>query len=227
MPKGKHCTIIVILLLLGFFLLYVCEKDRCKGHKQLPPSKYYYKIWWLLAPLNTIVAQHAPPDHQEAFVPLHAFPGHKVLERHWKTIREEAINSQSHTTPMSNLVRFTERIGDKRWTVLLLFWYGEQYPENQALCPETTRLLRSLPQVHAAMFSVLPPGKEIPPHRGPFRGCLRYHLGLKVPKQRENCFINVDGANYHWKEGESALFDDTYVHTLFETTQMKRELSCF
>ena len=31
------------------------------------------------------------------------------------------------------------------------------------------------------MFSILAPGKRIPPHDGPYKGVLRYHLGLIVP----------------------------------------------
>ena len=31
-----------------------------------------------------------------------------------------------------------------------------------------------------AFFSILAPGKHIPPHRGPYKGLLRYHLGLQV-----------------------------------------------
>src|SRR4051812_31569052 len=32
-----------------------------------------------------------------------------------------------------------------------------------------------------AMFSVLLPHKHIPPHRGPWKGVLRYHLALRTP----------------------------------------------
>ena len=31
------------------------------------------------------------------------------------------------------------------------------------------------------MFSILAPGKRIPPHDGPYKGVLRYHLGLDGP----------------------------------------------
>jgi aspartyl/asparaginyl beta-hydroxylase (cupin superfamily) len=33
-----------------------------------------------------------------------------------------------------------------------------------------------------AFFSILDGGKSIPRHAAPYRGYLRYHLGLKVPK---------------------------------------------
>ena len=51
-----------------------------------------------------------------------------------------------------------------------------------------------------------------PPHNDPAKGVMRYHLALKVPQEREKCFINVDGRYYHWSEGKGVIFDDVYDH---------------
>ncbi|MGH6634584.1 MAG: aspartyl/asparaginyl beta-hydroxylase domain-containing protein, partial [Gammaproteobacteria bacterium] len=40
---------------------------------------------------------------------------------------------------------------------------------------------------------------------------LRYHLGLVTPSS-DDCFINVDGVPYSWRDGEAFLFDETYLH---------------
>ena len=56
---------------------------------------------------------------------------------------------------------------------------------------------------------MLSPGKHIPAHRGPYKGVLRYHLGLKIPEPREGCRIRVGEEVRHWEEGASLLFDDT------------------
>lgn len=61
------------------------------------------------------------------------------------------------------------------------------------------------------MFSIFQGGKELPPHRGPFGGVLRYHLGLKVPHP-ELCGISVGGDEGHWQEGKSLIFDDSHSH---------------
>lgn len=72
--------------------------------------------------------------------------------------------------------------------------------------------------VMAAMFSILEPGKYISPHKGPFTGCLRYHLGLKIPKDTKNCYIKVNNEKFYWKEGEAMIFDDTYIHEVHNET---------
>ncbi len=64
------------------------------------------------------------------------------------------------------------------------------------------------------------PRKLLPSHYGPFKGILRYHLGLKIPKGE--CFISVDNEIYEWKEGEGILFDETYKHFVKNETDFKR-----
>jgi len=73
-----------------------------------------------------------------------------------------------------------------------------------------------------AFFSILAPGKHLPPHRGPFKGVLRYHLGLIVPKPEVSCGIRVADETRHWKEGESLVFDDTYMHEAWNNTNRDR-----
>jgi beta-hydroxylase len=69
-----------------------------------------------------------------------------------------------------------------------------------------------------ALFSILLPGARLPPHRGPWKGFLRYHLGLMVPAASDQCGIAVDGQLAHWQEGKSLLFDDTYEHRVWNDT---------
>jgi beta-hydroxylase len=63
----------------------------------------------------------------------------------------------------------------------------------------------------SAMFSILAGNKRLPPHRGPYKGVLRYHLGLKVP-QPDRCGIRVREQVARWEEGKELIFDDTYEH---------------
>ncbi len=62
------------------------------------------------------------------------------------------------------------------------------------------------------MFTLLPAGAHLNPHRDPFAGSLRYHLGLVTPNA-DSCHIVVDGESYSWRDGEDVLFDETFVHS--------------
>jgi aspartyl/asparaginyl beta-hydroxylase (cupin superfamily) len=101
----------------------------------------------------------------------------------------------------------------KRWSVFLLELLGHRLNANRSCCPETCRILKRVPGLIQAFFSILDPGKSIPEHEGPYLGYLRYHLGLRVPKQQPPKLI-VKGQDYHWKEGEGVLFDDSWPHSV-------------
>jgi len=72
------------------------------------------------------------------------------------------------------------------------------------------------------MFSILAPGKHIPDHCGPYKGVIRYHLGLKVPRDARQCRIRVGDEYATWAEGTSELFDDTYEHEVWNDTDEER-----
>jgi beta-hydroxylase len=73
------------------------------------------------------------------------------------------------------------------------------------------------------MFSILAPGKRIPPHDGPYKGVLRYHLGLAVPDGPvDRVGIRVGDETRGWSEGGSLVFDDTYEHAAWNDTEQTR-----
>ena len=80
-----------------------------------------------------------------------------------------------------------------------------------ATCPKTAALLDGIPGLFQAFFSILDGGKSIPAHGGPYRGYLRYHLGLVVP-ERTPRRSGSRTSTYTWQEGESILFDDSWEH---------------
>ena len=104
-------------------------------------------------------------------------------------------------------------VGDpaKSWKVFYLYAMGEKPAENVGLCPKTSALLDGIPGLFQAFFSILEAGKSIPAHNGPYRGYLRYHLGLVVPEV-DPPSIRIKDEHYTWQEGQSILFDDSWNH---------------
>ncbi len=51
---------------------------------------------------------------------------------------------------------------------------------------------------------------------------MRYHLGLIVPKQAEQCRIRVGEDIRYWEEGKSLMFDDTFNHEVWNDTDETR-----
>lgn len=157
----------------------------------------------------------------------HYFPKHKILKDNWQTIRAEleAVLKNESEVPkfheVDNIQRFISARDEVPWRTFIIKAYGKWVEGNAAKVPKTTALLKELPQITTAMFSILDGGKRIPPHMGFFKGVLRYHLGLMVP-QDAPCYIVVGGQNYAWKEGEDVLFDDTYKHEVWNKSSQRR-----
>ena len=71
-------------------------------------------------------------------------------------------------------------------------------------------------------ISILPAKKAIPIHVGYYKGILRYQIAIKVPKDRNNVFICVNGEKYSWTEGKGVLFDDIYPHKVYNNSNEER-----
>jgi len=167
----------------------------------------------LIAPFNSLMVLFSKVGSQP-YLNDKQFPELKVLQDNWQLIRDEALaldeGGNIKAADGYNDIGFNSffRTGWKRF---YLKWYGPSHPSAKAMCPKTTALLESLPDVRAAMFAQLPSGSELRPHRDPFAGSLRLHLGLATPNN-DACYIEVDGIKKSWRDGEWMMFDETYIH---------------
>jgi len=111
---------------------------------------------------------------------------------------------------------------DDRWKTYFFYGYGFEAEGNVARCPQTAHLLKQIPGMTTAMFSILSPHKHIPAHGGPYKGVLRCHLGLLIPEPAEACRIRVGNDIRNWAEGETLVFDDTWEHEAWNETDGTR-----
>jgi ornithine lipid ester-linked acyl 2-hydroxylase len=107
---------------------------------------------------------------------------------------------------------------DAGWKTFYFYGYGLKSDLNCARCPDTTTALQRIPGMVSGYYSILAPGKKLPPHRGPYNGVLRFHLGLKIPASDETCAITVGSRTRSWAEGKALIFDDTYQHEAWNLT---------
>lgn len=163
---------------------------------------------------------------QSAFFDPYQFDWVKIFEDNWQVIRKELDEILKYRDDLPNFQDISPDqyniTNDQRWKTFFFYAYGVTAEQNCTLCPETARLLASIPGVKTAFFSILLPQKQIPPHRGPFNGVLRYHLGLMVPKAASDCGIRVGDEVRHWQEGKSLVFDDSFEHEAWNNTDEVR-----
>ena len=149
-----------------------------------------------------------------------------TLEDNWLDIRRELdfLLKNPHKIPSFHQISPDQKrisTGDN-WKTFGLYVYGERVEENCRLCPETDRIISSIPSIRTAMFSILQPNFHIVPHKGPTRAVVRAHLGLIVPEPKEKLWIRVDDQYLHWEEGKVICFDDSYEHEVRNDTEQLR-----
>jgi len=179
----------------------------------------------LLAPIERWIGRRSLVG-DAAFFPLERFPWVAHIEENWETIRAELDALLEHHAALPNFQEISkDQIGitdDDRWKTFFLYGYGFRAKLGVEMCPRTAALMREIPGMTTAMFSILSPRKHILDHRGPYKGVLRYHLGLIVPAQKEACRIRVGEEIRHWDQGRSMIFDDTFNHEVWNDTDETR-----
>jgi beta-hydroxylase len=154
------------------------------------------------------------------------FPWAAEIESEWRLIRQELDRVLPRTDELPNIQEITLDAAsitrDSGWKVFLLVAYGIKSKPNIELCPETWRIVKKIPGLKTAMFSVFRPGKRLPPHRGPYNGVLRLHLGLLVPENDTNLGIRIGSEVRGWKEGGVLIFDDAFEHEAWNETDRPR-----
>ncbi len=179
----------------------------------------------VLAPIERFIGRRSlVGDH--TFFESNQFPWVDHIERNWTVIRDEMATLLEDHEALPNFQDISkdqiEITDDDRWKTFFLYGYGFEAELGVELCPRTAALMREIPGMTTAMFSILSPRKHILDHRGPYKGVLRYHLGLIVPEDAAACRIRVGDDIRHWEEGKSLIFDDTFNHEVWNDTDETR-----
>jgi aspartyl/asparaginyl beta-hydroxylase (cupin superfamily) len=175
---------------------------------------------------------------------LRDYPSLKVLEDNYPTVRRECLELlgiKEQLTDMSAMGgKYTkEGIHTAKWKTFM-FKSGKWVEPNCRRCPGTAALIKQIPEAYTAFFSILEPDQYITPHKGYYKGFLRYHLGVIIPNDNvdSDCWLRVnsdpdaqkkrerhkiaEGETYYWKDGEGILFNDNYTHDAANNSQETR-----
>src|SRR5271169_4866479 len=179
----------------------------------------------ILAPIERFIGRRSLVG-DATFFGRERFPWVEHIEANWRVIREELEGVLEDREGLANFQDISkdqiEITDDDRWKTFFLYGYGFEAKLGVEMCPRTAALMREIPGIKTAMISILSPHKHILDHRGPYKGVLRYHLGLIVPQDAESCRIRVGQDIRHWQEGQSMVFDDTFNHEVWNDTDETR-----
>jgi beta-hydroxylase len=208
----------VIIYIGSFAYLYLRCKDR------LPFHKYLSNHVLLFAPLNFLFTFFTI-GRQGAVFAANTVPGLDKIRASYPVIRSEAkvlLDTGVFQRPPAVDEPGYNTFEKGGWRLYPLKWYTKECGKSAVqACPKTCAILDSIPAVRSAMFTVLPPGARLGRHHDPIASSLRYHLGLLTPNS-EKCALTLDGTDYPWRDGEELLFDQTYLHSAINRTDIVR-----
>ena len=107
---------------------------------------------------------------------------------------------------------YVDRNGN--WKTLWIQMYGKTSGIASQF-PKTLEILENTPAV-SIMFSSLPVGSKLELHEGPYKGVLRYHLGLEMSDNdaRIELYNSSTPHVHYWHTGQDVMFDDTFLHVV-------------
>jgi aspartyl/asparaginyl beta-hydroxylase (cupin superfamily) len=197
--------LIIIIVIILFSILYY---------------KTYYDIYDFSNLINIFFDKYC---NQPAIFNSNDFQWTKKFRDNYQIIKNEYFTySENNYIPLYKQLTKTVTWCDNRnkWRALYLRAFNVD-TKLAKYFPKTMELINKIPCT-LAFFSVLEPGAKLSPHVGIYKGVIRYHLGLKVPKEFHKCFINVDGKNLYWEEGKDIMFDDMFTHYVENDTNEER-----
>lgn len=193
-----------------------------RTHRLTPPQGALDKLGrWAQDALEAGVARAS--RHGDPMVySTSQFPWAAKVEAGWRKVRGELDQVMTFRDQIPSFQEILKEVSliqtDQNWKTFFLAGIGMDCRENARRCPETMRVLGMIPGMTTAFFSILSPGKHIPPHRGAYNGVLRLHLALQVPEPRERVRIRIGRDFHHWEEGKCLIFDDSFNHEVWNDT---------
>ena len=178
---------------------------------------FLYVLPLILRTTDLLVPRRFSRVETTPFIDPNQFPWHEHVMAEWSMVQAELkALLDTDTIPNHQDIIETARpiTTGNNWLSHFFYIYGQRFDKQCDECPNTARLLQEILGMKTAFFSILCPGKRIPPHRGPYPGVMRYHLPLLVP-QDGHCGIRVGDQVATCEEGVVLMFDDTYEHEVW------------
>lgn len=159
------------------------------------------------------------------FHPKERFPWVADLESAVSAIRGEMEDLRKAPAGFGKVYQQYTDEGD--WAGAYLWSFGERVDELCERCPETVRLMESLPVAREAgtvFFSALGPNSSVTPHTGNTNAKLRCQLPLCVPGRS---VLKVGAKEVRLEEGSAIVFDDSFIHTAWNDSDAARFVLIF
>lgn len=227
---GAPLVLSLLLAISAFRRLFAYRRSHALMEAQLQPFAKMERVEASIASETGTSVTTVRPDPQGfTFAGLTSKPWHDPVDFPWVKAFEDAVDDIAAEFEMvwsaqdANITAYKYAgLEGQFWKSFQLATRHREIPENTALCPQTTALLKTIPHYPCfrdAMFSILDGGGVIRPHRDVSNVFLTMHLPLVVPG---NGFMEVAGLKQEWRCGRAMIFDSSYQHQAQNNSSERR-----
>lgn len=151
-------------------------------------------------------------------------PWVQVLEDNWQVFRDElvALVESKPERLRPYFVNQAMSFPPRHWKSMGLYFWKLTMHKNCRECPETVRILKSIPGLTSFSLSVLEAGSNVNPHQGDTDATYKCHVGISIPDGLPECGFQVGTEIRAWKEGEALPFCDAHTHTAWNNSKKRR-----
>lgn len=152
----------------------------------------------------------------------------KILENNWEIIKNEMLEIIEGREEIKLTSSNPPYLSDnKAWKNIYFYNFLWKYHKNCNKYPKTYALLKSIPNLTFAEFTVLEPYSKILPHIGETNATIRGHLGIVIPYQHPEMGICVNSEERGWQDGKVVLFSDSHIHHVWNNSDKRRFILVF
>jgi aspartyl/asparaginyl beta-hydroxylase (cupin superfamily) len=172
---------------------------------------------------NWVFLRQGGPDRPRYMTPRTVFPAAQKLEQQFDTIQAEvdALMARRSIPKYGNFDPVRAAQVSEDWRLYYAYMFGQTNELAREELPALLEFAESTPNVVNAMISVLEPGVVLPAHKDPYAGIMRYHLGIRIPRENPP-HIRIDRDTYTWREGEGVVLDVSFEHEVINTSDEPR-----
>lgn len=230
--RSKSFIIILILTILSF-IIFITIFSILATHIKKNPISFLYAGSHLMTKNKRTPPIMTPETYTEKNIVKDLENNYKdikndiydLLNNHSLRLTKDTFSNQNHyigSDTKKNCDNNNNCI-ENGWQIFTINVGNNISKHSFEYLPSFLKILKKYKDdIISSAVSIIPPKTKIPPHIGYSSFVKRLMLAIEVPKDKDNCYLCVNGIKQTWTEGKTILWDDTFCHSVYNDTNERR-----
>lgn len=216
--------ILLFISILLFLILLIFEIERNK-YPKVPFFDFYTPGNLLQKFILSLNNAFILFFDKRSIIPISEYNELKPFVENYKDIQQEVMDNVSKFSLTQANIFDSNFDYNPDYGYYFLKFSNHLIDDNLPIFPKLYQTLKKCSNIRTCFFSIIRGRKNIPTHRGPSKGLLRFHLPIYNDYPEKN-YLQVKDKKLYWNT-KPFLFDDTFYHKLVKNDNgMRISLIC-